>query len=185
MSSAGKVPRSSERRSPCWRNFRYSTWSICPFPSAHPRRERERTKSYRGKGDVSPVAPGVFREGRADRRDVLHALALPDTIREVRPMVEELERLKQVQCRRVQFVLIHDSMRRMVQQARVLPVPIEPYNLHDVVVVVVVVVFDSPCAGNEKCAQLRWCEHEETRLVAIRWGTYIRFFLGAILRLIW
>jgi hypothetical protein len=40
-------------------------------------------------------------------------------------MIEELARLEQVQRGRVQLLLVQHRVRRVIQQARVLPVPVE------------------------------------------------------------
>jgi hypothetical protein len=84
--------------------------------------------THRTECDVSPIPPCKVCQLCADSSDVLDVLTLPDPIRQVRSMIEELARLKEMQRRRVQFLLIHHTMRRMIQQPGELSVSVELEN---------------------------------------------------------
>ena len=84
------------------------------------------THSY--ERDVAPIQPLEIVHLRAQSSDILDALTPPDRLRKVRSMIQELARLKKMQRRRVQVLLIHHTMRRMVQQPRILSIPVEPEN---------------------------------------------------------
>jgi hypothetical protein len=84
--------------------------------------------TYHDKRDVAPVSPHKLSQPLANSSDLLNALTLPDPLRKVRSMIEELVRLKKMQRRRVQVLLISHTMRRVVQQPRELSITIELEN---------------------------------------------------------
>jgi hypothetical protein len=93
------------------------------------RKERRKKKiTYRVERDVAPVPPHKLSQILAESSDLLNVLTLPDPIRKVRPMIQELVCLKKMQRRRVQIILMHHTMRRVVQQPRELAITIELEN---------------------------------------------------------
>ena len=73
------------------------------------------TITHRHERNVSPIPPRELSQLRAHSSDILDVLTLPDLLREIRSMIEELARLIEMQRRWVQVVLIHHTMRGMVQ----------------------------------------------------------------------
>jgi hypothetical protein len=92
------------------------------------RKKKKSQFTYRNERDISPIPPRKVCQLCTDSSDVLDVVTLPDPIRKVRSMIEELARLKKMQRRRVQFLLIHHTMRRMIQQPGELSITIELEN---------------------------------------------------------
>jgi hypothetical protein len=84
--------------------------------------------TYRVERDVAPVPPYKLSQFLAQRSDLLNVLTLPDPVRKVRSMIEELAGFKKMQRRRVQVLLKYHTMRRVVQQPRELSKTIEFEN---------------------------------------------------------
>ena len=89
-------------------------------------RDRKERFTHCGERDAAPVPPRELCQIGADRRDIFDALAFPDTVCKIRSMIEEPARLEQVQRRWVQLVTEQDGMWRVIKQARIFAVPVEP-----------------------------------------------------------
>jgi hypothetical protein len=84
------------------------------------------TLTHRAEPDVAPVPPRIARQLPTQHGDPLDAVAQPDALRKVRPMIEELARLKKVERGRVRHVPIHDAMRRVIHERRKVAILIKP-----------------------------------------------------------
>jgi hypothetical protein len=115
------------RRSRCWRNLRYSASSIYPSNNQTmdwPKKKiTKKTTTHDDKCDVGPVRPRESPQLSADRRDLFDARALPDTAHNARSTIEGLAPLEQAQPHRVQLPLVQHSVRQVVQQPGIRPMP--------------------------------------------------------------
>ena len=80
---------------------------------------------------VAPVRSRACFHLGADPQGLIEALAHPDTMRNLRPVIEELARLEQVQSRRVLLSIVPHGVRRVVQQPSIhaMQIRAEPEDL--------------------------------------------------------